>query len=79
MGATVYDNDATTVLRAGTNGWSCMSGNPRPAPAEGWSSAHTAMPVCFDGEGYKWMMGWMTSTAPVMERNAFIWMCAHGT
>ena len=75
--ATIMDNDAKTVLRAGTNGWTCMAGNPRSAPANGWSTAHAAMPVCFDAEGFKWMTGWMKNTAPVMDRNAFIWML-HG-
>ena len=28
------------VLREGTNGWICQSGNPRPVPESGWSSAH---------------------------------------
>ena len=50
-GATVMEG--TTVLRAGTNGWTAMAANPRPMPEGGWPSAHAAMPVCFDAEGLK--------------------------
>ena len=63
-GATIYDNDGKTVLRAGTNAWSCMPANPKGPDADGaYSSAHKAMPFCFDAEGYKWVVGFMTDTA----------------
>ena len=35
------------------------------------------MTVCHDGEGMKWMMGYMSGKAPVMERDTFMWML-HG-
>ena len=77
-GATIYDNDGKTVLRAGTNAWSCMPANPKGPDADGaYSSAHKAMPFCFDAEGYKWVVGFMTDTAPVMERDTYMWML-HG-
>ena len=62
------------VLRKGTNGWTCQSGNPRPIPTGGWKSAHQAMAVCHDDEGMKWMMAYMTGKKPVMTRDSFMWM-----
>lgn len=74
--ATVIGTDGV-VLREGTNGWICQSANPRPVPTNGWASAHEAMPACHDGEGMKWMMGYMQGKAPDMERDTFMWML-HG-
>ena len=50
--ATILGTDGT-VLREGTNGWTCMAGNPRPVPDAGWANAHEAMPMCTDAEGMK--------------------------
>ena len=50
--ATVLGLDGA-VLREGANGWTCMVGNPRPAPEGGWPMAHVAMPVCTDDVGMK--------------------------
>lgn len=76
--ATIMGVDGT-VLREGSNGWTCMPGNPRPMsdPENGWASAHEAMPVCADAESFKWMDAYMTNSTPVMERDAFMWML-HG-
>jgi len=74
--ATVIGSDGS-VLREGSNGWICQSGNPRPVPKTGWGSPHEAMAACHDGEGMKWMMGYMSGEAPVMERDTFMWML-HG-
>jgi len=74
--ASVIGSDGA-VLREGTNGWICQSANPRPVPETGWESAHHAMPVCHDGEGMKWMMGYMAGEAPEMERDSYMWML-HG-
>ena len=74
--ATVLGLDGS-VLREGSNGWTCMVGNPRPAPADGWSSAHAAMPVCTDEVGMKWMSDFMAGKDPDIERDAFMWML-HG-
>ena len=74
--ATVLGLDGS-VLREGSNGWTCMVGNPRPAPACGWSSAHAAMPVCTDEVGMKWMSDFMAGKDPDIERDAFMWML-HG-
>lgn len=74
--ATIIGTDGA-VLREGTNGWICQSANPRPVPTSGWASAHEAMPACHDGEGMKWMMGYMQGKAPNMERDTFMWML-HG-
>jgi len=62
------------VLRSGSNGWTCQSGNPRPIPENGWKDAHEAMAVCHDDEGMKWMMGYMSGTKPNMERDSYMWM-----
>ena len=74
--ATVLGLDGS-VLREGTNGWTCMVGNPRPAPEGGWPTAHAAMPVCTDDVGMKWMSDFMAGKAPEIERDAFMWML-HG-
>ena len=74
--ATVIGSDGS-VLRQGSNGWICQSANPRPVPETGWGSAHEAMAACHDGEGMKWMMGYMAGKAPVLERDTFMWML-HG-
>ena len=74
--ATIIGSDGT-VLREGSNGWTCQSGNPRTAPKMGWKSAHQAMPVCHDDEGMKWMMAFMQGKKPDMERDSYMWML-HG-
>ena len=74
--ATIIGTDGT-VLREGSNGWVCQSANPRPVPDSGWASPHEAMPACHDGEGMKWMMGYMQGKAPDMKRDTFMWML-HG-
>lgn len=65
------------VIKEGSNGWTCMSLNPRPFPETGWKDAHDAMPGCGDAEGMKWMQAAMSGTKPDMERDSFIWML-HG-
>ena len=62
------------VLRKGTNGWTCQSGNPRPIPKNGWENAHQAMAVCHDDEGMKWMMAYMSGTKPIMNRDSYMWI-----
>ena len=74
--ATIIGSDGT-VLRQGSNGWTCQSGNPRTVPKMGWNSAHQAMPVCHDDEGMKWMMAFMQGKKPDMERDSYMWML-HG-
>ena len=72
--------EGTTVLRASTNGWTCLAANPRPMPEEGWPSAHVAMPLCTDSEGLKWIQGAMSGAARDawgMSRDGFAWML-HG-
>ena len=74
--ATVLGLD-DSVLREGSNGWTCMVGNPRPVPEGGWPTAHEAMPVCTDDVGMKWMSDFMAGRSPQLERDAFMWML-HG-
>ena len=57
--ATVLGLDGS-VLREGSNGWTCMVGNPRPAPEGGWPTPHDAMPVCTDAVGIKSGPGYRT-------------------
>ncbi|MBL6821880.1 MAG: hypothetical protein ISQ67_08075, partial [Luminiphilus sp.] len=71
--ATVLGLDGS-VLREGSNGWTCMVGNPRPAPEGGWPTAHDAMPMCTDDVGMKWISDFMAGKAPEIERDAFMWM-----
>jgi len=65
------------VLRKGSNGWTCLSLNPRQFPLSGWRDAHDAMPGCGDAEGMKWMQAALAGTKPLLERDTFIWML-HG-
>ena len=74
--ATIIGTDGS-ILREGTNGWFCQSANPRLAPKTGWGSAHEAMPACHDGEGMKWMAGYMAAKKPDMTRDSYMWML-HG-
>ena len=74
--ATIIGIDGS-VLREGSNGWTCQAVNPRPVPKTGWGSAHEAMPACHDGEGMKWMMGYMAGEQPNLSRDTYMWML-HG-
>ena len=66
-----------SVLREGSNDWTRVIGNPRPAPKSGWASAHDAMPICTDQVGKKWMSDFMTGKDPSIERDAWLLML-HG-
>ena len=61
-----------TVLRNGTNGWTCKSDNARPVPEGGWPNRHTAMPICTDDEGLKFLNA--TGDTANLDRDAFAWM-----
>ncbi len=74
--ATVLGLDGS-VLREGSNGWTCMVGNPRPAPAGGWESAQAAIPGRPAAVGMQWMSRFMAGEAPELERDTFMWML-HG-
>lgn len=52
--ATIMDWEQT-VLREGTNGWTCM---PTPPTLSGTA------PMCFDAQWMKWAHAWMTRTTP---------------
>ena len=70
---------SNNVLRAGTNGWTCVPANPRGMadPENGWRDPHEAMPLCGDEEGFKWVVAYLSGETPELERNTFIWM-SHG-
>jgi hypothetical protein len=81
--ATIQEGPQGPVLREGTNGWTCMPANPRGMsdPENGWASAHEAMPVCLDAEGFKWLDGYSAYKSgnvgikpQNMVRDAFVWM-----
>ena len=76
--ATAVDAN-NNVLRAGTNGWTCVPANPRGMadPENGWRDPHEAMPLCGDEEGFKWVVAYLGGETPELERNTFIWM-SHG-
>ena len=59
------------VLREGSNGWTCQSGNPRPYPAKGWKNSHEAMAACHDDEGMKWMMAYMQGVSRHMTDTSY--------
>ena len=50
--ATILDGNGK-VIRKGSNGWTCQSGNPRPFPENGWKNVHDAMPTCHDTQAMK--------------------------
>jgi hypothetical protein len=70
-------NQNNDVLRAGSNGWTCMPGNARPMPENGWPDAHQAMPICADKEALKWMQAYLTESKPELNHDGFMWML-HG-
>ena len=70
---------ANSVLREGTNGWTCLPANPRGMsdPGSGWNDAHEAMPLCADEEGMKWVAAYLAGDRPQLDRDAIVWML-HG-
>ena len=72
-GATVLDKDGT-VLREGSNGWTCMSGSPKDEPDGGWDSVAQSQPVCADQVGLEWMKAYMTGASVDVSRDAYLYM-----
>ena len=68
-----------SVLREGTNGWTCLPVNPRGQsdPENGWVDAHEAMPLCGDAEVFKWISAYLADETPVMDKDGYAWML-HG-
>ena len=60
---------APTVLRAGTNGWSCLSDMP---------DTHGNDPMCLDEPWMKWVEAYMSKTAPKISRVGIGYMMAPG-
>lgn len=74
--ATVMDAGGQTVLRAGTNGWTCLPASPPDAMGV-YKTARHASPACVDSEGLKFFGGLQAATpATTMTRDSFIWMRA---
>ena len=76
--ATVLGPDMS-VLREGSNGWTCLPVNPRGQsdPENGWVDAHEAMPLCGDTEVFKWISAYLSDETPVMDKDGYAWML-HG-
>jgi len=72
-------NGKMEMLREGTNGWTCLPVNPRGMsdPENGWKSPHEAMPLCGDGEVFKWISAYLSDQIPDMDRDGYAWML-HG-
>lgn len=62
--ATVVDWEGT-VLREGSNGWTCM---PTPPQLDG------VAPMCFDGPWMSWAQAWMNKTRPEIDRVGIAYM-----
>ncbi len=67
-GAAVVDWD-NTVLREGTNGWTCM---PDPPHQPGIA------PMCLDEQWVKWAMAWTSHEIPEITRVGTAYMLAGG-
>ncbi len=65
------------VIRKGSNGWTCQSGNSRPFPKNGWKTIHDAMPTCHDAQAMKWMMAYSSGVKPRLDTDGWMWML-HG-
>lgn len=83
QGAPPYIGDAATVVggdgqvkRQGSNEWTCLAGNGRERPADGWPSPHVASPICADPEGMKWIQAYVSGAKPKLERDTIIYMQA---
>ena len=57
------------MKRAGTNDWTCLAGNGRTRPPDGWPSVHVASPICADPEGMKWIQAYVSGKTPKLERD----------
>ena len=80
--ATVFDGPPDmggNLLREGTNGWTCLPANPRGQsdPENGWVDAHEAMPLCGDGEVFKWIGAYFAGEVPVMDKDGYAWIANH--
>tara|TARA_B100001027_G_scaffold102832_1_gene70705 strand:+ start:243 stop:791 length:549 start_codon:yes stop_codon:yes gene_type:complete len=72
--ATVIGVDGS-VLKEGTNGWTCESF--MPMPEGGFPSAHHAAPACSDKNAVAWATAYKASEVPKLEADGWIWML-HG-
>ena len=75
-GATIVGYDGS-VIRRGSNGWTCLAANPRNMPEAGWTTPHEAMPLCADEVSMAWVQAYVGGEMPNLSRDAYIWM-AHG-
>ena len=67
---TVDDKGAMTVVRKGTNGWTCMPDAPNtPGPD----------PMCFDANAGKWVDAWVHHKAPPAGAVGLMYMLEGGT
>ncbi len=66
-----------SVLREGSNGWTCLSASPFPMPETGYETVQHAVPACMDMEAMKWMQAYKNGVAPQLDRDGYMWML-HG-
>lgn len=67
--ATISDWDGT-VLRPGTNGWTCMPDNPESSGND---------PMCLDAPWLNWAHAWMNKQTPTYTAMGFGYMLAGGS
>jgi hypothetical protein len=68
--ATVGADGAMTVLRKGSNGWTCMPDSPAtPGPD----------PMCFDANAAKWVQAWIGHKPPAADAVGLMYMLEGGT
>lgn len=66
--ATILDPaDSLKVLRAGTNGWTCLPDDPHSPGTD---------PMCVDGEWTKWFQAWMQHKNPPTTSAGIAYMLA---
>lgn len=67
---TVDAKGVMTTVRKGTNGWTCMPGNPaKPTPD----------PMCFDQNAGQWVNAWVGHKAPPANVVGVMYMLGGGT
>lgn len=67
---TMGANGATSVVRKGTNGWTCVPDAPdTPGPD----------PMCFDGNAGKWVQAWVAHPPPPEGSVGVMYMLKGGT
>ena len=67
--ATIMDMATMTVIRPGTNGWTCFADGPSPG----------VDPMCLDKNGMDWAGAWMSKKEPPKDKIGIGYMLAGGS